>query len=275
MKRETTKTRLYLVTIRALALITLYFASTPTRADGSLTVLTEHFPPFSYERDGQLSGYSVELVRAILDEAGETYQLRLAVWDGAYKLARSQENVLIFSMARTPRRERLFQWVGELARYTTGFYRHRDRTDIQASSLSELKPYRIALLENGPAWQALESLPNSDEYRLDGDRDTILSLDRFFTGRADIVACPDVIANYYLREHGLPQETLIALPPAIDQNGLYLAASLKTSVDRVDRLRVAYENLNSRGFPNQLKDKWLNPHRSTTVIDSGGVSSEQ
>lgn len=220
------------------------------------TVLTENFPPFSYESDTGLAGYSVEVVKAIMAKAQIPYTMRLAVWDGAYTLATEQPNVLIFSMARTPAREHQFYWIGELASYRTGFYRLASRTDIQVESFEDLAGYRLSMLENGPAHQVLISRPDAEKLIIDADRDTVMSIDRMINRRADIVACPDVIIEHYLQDHQLDQSHVIMLPPLLKQKGLYLAASKQTDPAKVTALTDAYAAILASGTLDALQQTY-------------------
>lgn len=246
--------------LRSLLLILIALFTGLTFPDGlhaeSFTVVTEHFPPFSYETDAGPTGFSVEFVEAILKEAQTSYTLRLAVWDGAYKLATEQPSVLIFSIARTPARENLFQWVGELATYQTGFYKLSERVDIQVNRFNELAGYRLSMLENGPAHQMLNARKDAGQLLIDPDRDTVLSIDRLLNKRADIVACPDVVMQHYLQDRAIEASRVTMLPPLLRQSGLYLAASKNTRPELVEPLRKAYERVIASSTVDHLRQKY-------------------
>ena len=51
-----------------------------------------------------------------------------------------QGNTLICSLARTPEREGLFEWVGPISERRILLYRHRDRIDINLKTPDDLQP---------------------------------------------------------------------------------------------------------------------------------------
>ncbi|MCF8234065.1 MAG: transporter substrate-binding domain-containing protein [Bacteroidales bacterium] len=84
----------------------------------SIQYLTENFPPFNYEQDGQLYGASVDILEALFEKLNvdlSRKDVQLKNWPEAYQQTLEQEYTMLFSMARLPGRESLFRWVGPIA----------------------------------------------------------------------------------------------------------------------------------------------------------------
>ena len=71
-----------IITIASLFL----FAAQPLFA-AELTILTENLPPLNYEKDGELVGPSVEIVREIQSRVGSRDKIQVYPWARAYKMA--------------------------------------------------------------------------------------------------------------------------------------------------------------------------------------------
>ena len=75
------------------------------QAGQKLEVLTEDWAPFNYQNNGKITGFSSEVVKAVLNEAEIPYQIRMGVWKGVYSRALSEPNILIYTISRTAERE--------------------------------------------------------------------------------------------------------------------------------------------------------------------------
>jgi polar amino acid transport system substrate-binding protein len=90
------------------ALMPLTRAETPQ-------VLIEAFPVYNYTEKGQLTGFSTEVVHAVLHDANIAGEFQSQPWARAYETAQNTSNVLIYSITRTVQREHLFKWVSMIA----------------------------------------------------------------------------------------------------------------------------------------------------------------
>ncbi len=60
-----------------------------------LQVVTEEFPPFNYTENGKITGFSTEVVEAILKEAGIEGKPRSYPWARSYKKALNEKNYIL------------------------------------------------------------------------------------------------------------------------------------------------------------------------------------
>ncbi|MBT4401349.1 MAG: transporter substrate-binding domain-containing protein [Bacteroidetes bacterium] len=85
---------------------------------GSLTWLTENFPPYNYGQTGSLNGVAVEVLETMFDQMEVNLSqadISLTDWTNAYKAVQDNEGTVLFSMVRSPDRENMFKWVGPIA----------------------------------------------------------------------------------------------------------------------------------------------------------------
>jgi len=225
----------------------------------SIVVLTEHLPPYQIVQQGKVAGFATELVEQTFTEAGVAYQISFQSWSRAYQLALRDSNTCIYSMSRSPEREALFQWVGELSYNTTALYTMVSRTDVQVSSLEDARRYVVAVTRDDVTHHYL--LKHGFEegknlYVLDG----VANLLPVFSGRRndiDLVIVNDTILRYRAQEAGLPANQfrrLLVLPDLpLD---FHLACSLKTPEATVQKLRASLAALKADGRFARIAGQW-------------------
>lgn len=114
----------------------------------SIDVVTED-SLYAYAREGQLVGPGIRIAEETLKRAELTdYRMSLYPWARAYEKALHEPNVLIFPLDRTPAREALFKWVGEIHQVTTKFYKMRGGEAIAINNLEEAKQYDVGVVRN-------------------------------------------------------------------------------------------------------------------------------
>ena len=58
------------------------------------------------------------------------------------------KNILIYSIGRSPEREKLFKWIDIISPYEVYFYKLKSRKDISIKNLEDAKKYRIGGVNN-------------------------------------------------------------------------------------------------------------------------------
>lgn len=214
-----------------------------------LRVVTED-TAYSYLQDGQVSGTASQVVEATLQRAGLTdYHVALYPWARAYDMALSEPGVLIYLIARTPEREALFRWVGEIMRIEYHFYKLRSRDDIQVPDLEAAKAYRIGVLREDVRHQYLQAkgfhkivvaAQNGENFR------------RLLNGQVDLVPMPEQDIVVLCNEAGIDPASVerVFTPDAATQ--LYMAYSRQTDDDVVLRTQAAFEQLQAEGTVAEL-----------------------
>lgn len=109
----------------------------------NLQVIASSYEPYSYLENGVAQGEAVNQAHKIFAELNYHPDIKIYPWPRAYKTALNIPNTVIFSMARTPEREDLFHWIGEIVNYNVYLYKDKRRKDIQIDHLAQAAPYRI------------------------------------------------------------------------------------------------------------------------------------
>lgn len=138
------------IALFAALILALCLGVRPVRAEplAGLTYLTEEYYPFNYTENGRLKGISCELLRMVWGELGvQPKPVEVLPWARGYERVRHEPNTVLFSMARTPERERLFRWAGPImtVRFVLIARKHRA---IRIDSLDDLRGMTVGTVRD-------------------------------------------------------------------------------------------------------------------------------
>lgn len=225
-----------------------------------LQVVTEELPPYNMTVDGRMTGMGTEVVEAALKEAGLSGSIQSMPWARAYDLALHDDNVLIYSMARIPEREALFQWVGAVAPATWYMYSYAERP-ISINRLDDAKPYQNGVVKQDVGELYLVSHGFSNGINMQSSNRRELNYEKLKSGHIDLWIADELNAIWLARQAGDdPDKTLVralALPDLGGDAGLYMAFSLNTPAPLVARLRQALQRLHDNGTYAAIARKWM------------------
>jgi len=126
--------------------ILLFFLSLPVHAFSKINIVTEVFNPFQTQQsDGQISGWSTDIVRQVLQSTNIDYEINVLPWARAYQTVMYQPETLIFSFLRTKDRKDNFNWLIPLCTVEIAFYTIKSNHKISINNLAEAKTYRIGV----------------------------------------------------------------------------------------------------------------------------------
>lgn len=249
--------------LRRLSVALALLASTGYAAVASahaLTVVTEELPPYNMTLDGKLTGMGTEVVQAVLAEVGEQAHIQSMPWARAYDIALNSENVLIYSIARTPQREALFKWVGVIAP-TRWFLFSLPGTHFDLRNLDDARQYQIATVKEDVGEQYLvdkgfvigQNLQSSNKYEH--------NYEKLKAGRVDLWISNELNAHYLVRQGSdNPDETAVpqlSLDDLGGADGLCMAFSRNTPDELVERFRKALVRVKADGRYDAIAAKWL------------------
>lgn len=253
--------------VRCLVVSVVFFVALAVSAHAEeLTYYSDPLPPFNFVENGRVQGIAVDILREISAMAGTPFDasdVNMIPWVRAYKLAQTQNGAVLFSMARTEQREKLFKWVGPIHSITIGLIGKRE---MMLSSLDKLAKYRVGTVKDSAPEQMLvrQGIPAIDLRRL---ASPVLNIRKLAEGRIDLFAHVDMPSAYIMESEGIdPQRFRVVYP--LKTLELYIAFNRKTDNAYIARLNEALEELKQ-----PVGD---GPSRYTQIIQayikSGGLS---
>jgi len=247
---------------RRLALLLPVLAALPFPAAAQeLRILTEELPPYNMTQNGQVTGLGTEVVQAVLKEAGMGgTAIQVLPWARAYDIALNDENVLIYSIARTPQREKLFKWVGVIAPTHWYLFSLSERR-LPVKTLEDARRYQIATVNEDAGEQYLVAKGFQIGLNLQSSNRYELNYEKLRGGRVDLWISNELNAMYLVRQAGDdPARSVlraVALTDLGSEAGLDMAFSLRTPDAVVERFRKALETVKKNGTYESLQKKWL------------------
>ena len=231
-------------------------AGTSHAEDRIYTVYTEELEPVHFTRQGIHVGIATEIVQAIFKEAGLAIALESYPWKRSYYYSRHDGNSFIYTINRSPEREKYFHWIGPILPKRTWLYRLKSRDDIRVSCLDDLKNYTTTVMLGYSLTKKLE------DAGLRRDKELIVKTTKkdqlhvFLHGHADLITGNEFTLPRVLKGSGFTVNDMVPVLQMSDQ-GYYLAANLQISPEIIARLQAANKKIQQSGLVQQIIKKYM------------------
>lgn len=215
-------------------------------------LVTSQFAPLQYGND-KAQGYVVDLLNKIKPILLNKHNIELGnieffPWRRALQIATNEKNTLFFSLSRTEKREKQFNWIAEVSPYRQAIFSlsktNKPSVDQTLSSWDELvHSHRILAIQSG---SQLQNYVSNDLDMLDEQLYPVphylIAIKMLFAGRIDFLPLTEFLAKGTLCRSGYPSERL-KHNFTINEfaNPLWAAYSRKTDKNIIDSTR--YEML--------------------------------
>lgn len=225
----------------------------------AVRILTEEFPPYNFTENGKITGFSTEVVEAVLKEIKVQGEFQSLPWARAYETAQNSENTLIYSIGRTDAREKLFKWVGVIAPADFYLFSLPGR-NLKFEQLDEARNYQIGTVNEDVGEQFLVSKGFVKGKNLQSSVKYSFNYEKLKLGRVDLWIIPELTAFYLVRQAGDDPAKMLAKAHRITglgSDGYYMAFGTHTPDSLVDQFRRGLETIKKNGTFDALKRKWL------------------
>ncbi|MET1257307.1 substrate-binding periplasmic protein [Aliikangiella maris] len=216
----------------------------------SLNFLTESYPPYNFEENGQLKGVGVDLLISASNKANSPISanaIKLQPWARAYREALKQPGTVLFSTTKTAEREPLFKWVGPisstrivaLAKKSSGITIQRD---------TDLKQHDILAIRDDVGEQLLISagVPKG-KIKLGTNAESIIK--RLQSDRVKIWVYEENVARWFLKQSGLNSADYEVVH-VLTESEVYYAFNQSVDDSLVKKLQDAIEQVKSEKAEN-------------------------
>ncbi|MFL6966195.1 substrate-binding periplasmic protein [Pseudomonas alvandae] len=226
------------------AFVLLALVTVKSQAD-TIEVVTED-SLYAYLLDDKLVGPGIHIASDTLKNADlGDFHMTLYPWARAYEMALREPNVLIFPLDRTPAREQLFKWVGEIHRSTSRLYKLRDAEPIRIGNLEEAKQYSIGVVRNDAKQIYLQ---DRGFKRLVVSADNHDNFQKLLNHQVQLVPMPENTARLMSQDAQMDFNLLEEVYSLDEQpHRVYLAFSLNTPDETVAKAQRAFEQLKASG----------------------------
>lgn len=216
-------------------------------------LVTEAWPPMSFEQDGVPTGFGVELVNMLQARLGQQEKIEVLPWARAYSIASTTANVLLFATSISDEREANFDFIGPIATSNITLYTRADDTisinhllDVNTAGIVGVYRESVGaqlLQQQGVNALLVASFPQQSAKQL------LFSRIRFW--------CQADLAVKHILEDVGAKDSAIKPVYIIAEIHLYLAFSKGTPAETVQRWQVELEKLKESGEFAKVYQKWF------------------
>jgi len=215
-----------------------------------LIVVTESWFPYNYVNSkGEISGSSTEIVTSILKHANITYEIDLYPWQRSYSIAMAKDNVLIYSIYRSPAREKYFHWICPLQSSPIhAVYKLASRKNLRIKKESDLKKYSFSVTRGTFFHKLFVGKGMEEGVNLFLTSSNKSSLQMLLNDRVDLLIETEESMLQMLAKQKLLSDTVekvYTIKPE-DQADLCMAISKGTSRNIIDKINSSHQIL----YPN-------------------------
>lgn len=220
-----------------------------------LRIMAENSAPVNFVKDGKWQGATAEVVMEIMRRLGLPNTIEEMPWARGYKMALEQPDIVLFSMARTPEREKRFHWVGPVSVFRSDFYARKDsnlviRSLDDARQVGRIGTYRDDVRED---YLAKKGFTN-----LDSTNSNLSNLRKLIDGRIDLWATSNTEAVSVTEQHDIAPSAIRHVY-SFQKFVLYIAISKQTSKAVARAWQSQLDAMKADGSFWALSRPWLPP----------------
>lgn len=239
--------------MRSLSLVLLLALSPLLAAEDWRVVGDEQFAPYSFvtQEDDTPRGVDVDLIEAVMKEAGIAYSLRLYPWERVKRMLERGEAEMAFQFAGTPERKAQYQLAGPIRTGSTVFMTTSKTSIRDWQSLDDLNAFVIGQVRG----YAYESNFDKAELRRDTSAQNPRQLvSMLLAGRIDLIVGDRTQLLYFIQEQRAHEQVRL-LPTPLVEMPRYVAFA-KGDEERARQFSAALEKLRAQGELEKILRKW-------------------
>jgi polar amino acid transport system substrate-binding protein len=220
-------------------------------------ILSEVYPPYNFVVEGKLQGISVDVLSEILKDMGTKKNIeavKVESWSSAYEEIQKNENIMLFSTARSPERESLFKWVGPIAS-SANIIVAKKKSKIKITDIKDINNYITAVEEDSVIDLMIRDHVKDQtkvlRVKLNEDLITLLNSDRvnLICMGGDLFAWEMKIRGFNPKDY----EKVYALK----ERDLYYAFSKETPESLIDAMQTSLDKIKNSALYQDIVKKYI------------------
>lgn len=209
------------------------------------TVTSDVNYPYNFIKDQRVQGLSVDVSNELATRLGMQLEIDVVPWTRALLTAQNQPNVMVFTVAKTPEREKHYYWIGPVTHSEEWLYKLKRRTDIQVKTVEDARRYLVGDEASNASIPSFAKLG----IKVDTAPSMVSNCKKFKLGRVDLIPFdPDGVGEF-ASVCGLSAEDVERTVRINRDTALYFAFGKSTPPEYIRRVQKV--------FAEMVKDKTL------------------
>lgn len=215
-----------------------------------IQVVTENWPPFNYQNtQGEVVGSITSHVKEILSLSALSHEINLYPWARTYKLAESKKNHLIYSLYKTPEREKHFHWFCPIAPSIKLHLIKLSTSDINITHYTQAKAYKVGVVRKDAPNMYLLSKGFIAGINLYETTNETSNIQQLLNGSVDFIVQSQPSIDYrlsLLKKSKSMVELSVELP--ISSNDVCMAMNINSDIKIVNKLKEGFDKWKKQGL---------------------------
>lgn len=238
--------------LRWICLFCCCFYSTISFAN-EIRILSVDEPPANYLNEkNEPDGYAVDIINALKKEVGSKSEIEFTPEARAINLIRTQPNIILFSISRTPFRENDYRWIGPIFTKKWEVYTLKT-SDFKVNNFEDLKTLPVIGLVRGDVRE--EWLINKKLTNLHSVTHHQQNIQRLLMGRVSAIVYEKSGLTQLMNEMKI-DSSIIESIFTINEAPVYIAVSKRTSFKTFKVWQRAFENIKRNEKLKQISTLW-------------------
>ncbi len=222
-----------------------------------LIIMTEQYPPYNFEKNGQAHGIAPDTLVLMLKKVNSNLtrkDIKILPWARGYNETLQKPKTCLFSTTRTKERETLFKWVGPVGTNKMVLTAKKEN-NIVIQSKKDLKKYKIGVILEDVVGQLLKEMDFGNEI-VKAVPMTIQTIKKLDSGRIDLWGYGEDVSKWELKRHGFDPDRFETVY-TIQTTDLYFAFHKDTDDQIIELLQSALDQLKEQGEYLKIVDSYL------------------
>jgi len=220
---------------------------------GIFQMMTEEYPPITFNEKGKPSGFVTDMVREIAKRRNISDNIILTSWKNAYNMTLLHPNLILFSAERTPERENLFHWVGPVGKNSSILYSKKG-SGIKVNSLENAR--EIEAIATTTDWFTEQYLKGEGFTNLVSSSDPAENVRQLMNGEVQLSIFTDITIPEIVNRTGYSLDDLEPVL-TVHETYFFIAISKDTPLEEVKAWQLTLDDMKKDGTFEKIYRNYL------------------
>jgi polar amino acid transport system substrate-binding protein len=252
------KTVLTLLTVLAMLLLSACSGS----GSGKVVVATDAaYAPFEYLKDGKMTGFDIELLEAVMKEAGVEYEVKNTGWEPLFTSLNNKEvQAGISAITINDKRKKTYDFSDP---YFESVNMIMTKEDASISSAKDLEGKKVGVQTGTTGQEALEKMFGKNE-NIKKYESNVLAIQALLNGEVEAVVADNGVLQEYVKNN--PDKKVKAIEDKENFESEYYGIIFPKKSEHVKDINKGLKKVIDSGKYAEIYKKWFGEEPNVDVL---------